>query len=69
MEPTRQDYITQVEADLKADGGETEAVLRERLKRVKATKSDGDAKAAYFGHLDELRQAEADEAAQAAAEE
>lgn len=56
MEPTRQDYITQIEADLRAPGGESEEVLKERLKRVRATDSDGDAKAAYFGHLEEGRE-------------
>lgn len=55
--PTKEDYITQIEADLKTEGGEDDATLKERLSRVKATKSDKAAKEAYFGHLQEINAA------------
>lgn len=58
MEPTRQDYLTQIDADLRSPEGESDEVLKERRKRVVAAKSDAQAKAAYFGHLEELREAE-----------
>lgn len=53
--PTRDDFIVQIEADIKA-GTEPKDVLQERLKRVKATKSDGAAEKEYFGHLAEVRE-------------
>jgi len=49
--PTQDAFITQIEADLKTDGGESDAVLKERLKLVKAAKSDEAANTAYFKHL------------------
>ena len=55
--PTQQDFITQIEGDLATDGGEDSKVLNERLKRVKAAKSDQAAHDAYHGHLEELRSA------------
>jgi hypothetical protein len=66
--PTQADYITQIKADLKTDGGESDAVLKERLKRVKAAKDDDVAKDAYFGHLEELREEQAAKEAAAAEE-
>lgn len=57
--PTKEDYIKQIEADLKNEGGESSDVLNERLSRVEAAKDNDAAKAAYFGHLEELREQEA----------
>jgi hypothetical protein len=54
--PTKDDFLTQIAADLKADFGESDEVLKERQKRVKAAGSDAAASKAYFGHLEELRQ-------------
>lgn len=51
--PTREDYITQIEADLESDSGESREVLEERLEKVKATRSDEGAKKTYFDHLKE----------------
>ena len=49
--PTQENFIVQIEADLATEGGESDAVLRERLKLVKAAKSDAGASKAYFDHL------------------
>lgn len=54
--PTKEDFITQIKGDLKTPGGESSDVLNERLARVEAADDDDAAKAAYFGHLEELRQ-------------
>lgn len=60
MEPTKADYLAQIDADLKAET-EPSADLKERRKRVAAAPTAAKAKEAYFGHLDELR-APADDA-------
>lgn len=54
--PTKEDFITQIKGDLKTQSGESSDVLNERLARVEAAGDDDAAKAAYFGHLEELRQ-------------
>lgn len=54
--PSKQDFITQIEGDLKTEGGETDEVLNARLEAVQAADSDEAAHAAYFGHLEESKQ-------------
>lgn len=49
--PTQENFVTQIEADLATDGGEDDATLKERLKLVKAAKTDEAASTAYFDHL------------------
>jgi len=49
--PTQGNFITQIEADLATEGGEDDATLKERLKLVKAAKTDAAASKAYFSHL------------------
>ena len=49
--PSQENFVTQIEADLLTDHGESDATLRERLKLVKAAKSDEAASKAYFKHL------------------
>lgn len=53
--PTKEDYITQIKADLETDDGETSEVLNERLQMVEAAESDADAQRAYFDHLEQVR--------------
>jgi hypothetical protein len=55
--PSKQDFLTQIDADLKTDEGESSEVLRERRKRVSDAKTDEAASKAYFGHLAELAEA------------
>jgi hypothetical protein len=57
--PTQANFITQIEADLKTDGGESDTTLKERLKLVKAAKTDEAASKAYFGHLADVQAAPA----------
>lgn len=52
--PTREDFLTQIDGDLKA-GTEDKAVLKERRDRVAATKTDKAAAEAYHGHIEEVR--------------
>lgn len=49
--PTQDAFITQIEADLKSTEGESDAVLKERLRLVKAANTDAAASKAYFDHL------------------
>ncbi len=49
--PTKEAFVSQIEADLATSGGESEATLKERLKLVNAAKYDAAASKAYFDHL------------------